>query len=311
MKISVMGAGGVGGYFGARLAAAGNDVSFVARGAHLEAMRERGLAVRSPLGDAHVRRVDASDDPAAIGPVDVVLFATKLYDTDAASELCRPLVGPDTVVVSFQNGVDGIAILRRALGERHVAGGVARISAAIAEPGVIGHYSGFAGITFGELDGIHSERLEAFHAVASAAGIDAHLADDIEAQMWEKFILLAPFSALTSLTRLPIGPILAEPRSRRLLQAAVGEVDAVARARGIGVRDDAAAKALAFMERMPASMKASMLMDLERGHRLELEWLAGAVCRNGAELGVATPVHDMALAALSPYADGTPQIPQP
>ena len=311
MKISVMGAGGVGGYFGARLAAAGNDVAFVARGAHLAAIREHGLRVRSPLGDVHVAPVVASDEPQSIGAVDVVLFATKLYDTEEAAERSRALIGPHTVVISLQNGVDGIETLCRVLGERHVAGGVARISASIAEPGVIGHYSGFAGISFGELDARRSERLQAFHACAVAAGIDARLADDIKVEMWEKFILLSALSAITSLTRLPVGPILDEPRSRTLLEQAVREVTAVARARGIGVRADAAESALGFMERMPRSMKASMLMDLERGNRLELEWLSGAVCRHGEELGVPTPVHRTALAALAPYVHGAPSIPQP
>ena len=304
-----MGAGGVGGYFGARLAAAGNDVSFVARGAHLEAMRERGLGVLSPRGDARVHPVVATDDPSTIGAVDVVLFATKLYDTEPAAALCRALLGADTVVVSLQNGVDGVDTLRRVLGERHVAGGVARISAAIAEPGVIGHYSGFAAIAFGELDGRRSERLARFHALAVAAGIDAELATDIQVTMWEKFILLAAFSAITSLARLPIGPVLGEPRSRALLEEAVAEVTAVARGSGIGVPADATQTAMGFMARMPPSMKSSMLMDLERGRRLELDWLSGAVCRRGAELGVPTPVHRFALAALAPYAHGSPAVP--
>lgn len=304
MKIAIMGSGGVGGYFGARLAEAGNDVAFVARGAHLAAIRERGLSIRSPLRDATVHPKQVTDDPREIGPVDIVLFATKLYDTESAGALCMPFVGPDTAVISLQNGVDSEEQLARKLGAAHVAGGVTRISAAIAEPGVIAHYSDFATLSFGEMSGERSGRLQAFLDVALAAGLDASLSDRITVELWEKFILLASMAAVTGVTRLPLGPIRDDPRSRRLMHDAIREVTRVGLARGIALPDDAAEGVIHLLENAPPTIKASMLMDLERGNRLELEWLSGSVCRMGEELGVDTPVHRVVLAALAPYANG-------
>ena len=306
MKIAVMGSGGVGGYFGARLAAAGNEVTFIARGAHLAAIESRGLQVRSPRGDIHIHPAKACDDPAGVGPVDIVLFATKLYDTQIAGELCRPLLGTDTAVISLLNGVDSEEQLGRILGPQHVVGGVARISAEIAEPGVIRHHSKFASIEFGELDGQRSDRLQAFLCAAENAQIDARLCDDISAAIWRKFIMLASFSAITTLTRLPAGPIRDNPECWNLMEAAANETGAVARARGVRLAENAVADIVEMIRRLPDTMKSSMLMDLERGNRLELEWLSGAVCRAGSETGVDTPVHRVVLAALSPFAAGEP-----
>jgi len=304
MKIAIMGSGGVGGYFGARLAATGNDVTFIARGAHLDAMRKVGLRVQSPLGDVHIDPADATDDPTEIGPVDIVLFATKLYDTESAGELCKPLIGADTAVISLLNGVDSEEQLSRILGAPHVVGGVARISAEIAAPGVIQHHTNFAIIEFGELDGQKSERLQTFLAAATAAKIDAQLCDDINIAIWQKFLLLASFSAITALTRLAAGPIRDNPETWNLMQEAAHEAGAVARARGVGLADNAVDEVVNIMGTLPDAMKASMLMDLERGKRLELEWLSGAVCRLGRETGVDTPVHRVVLAALSPFTAG-------
>jgi 2-dehydropantoate 2-reductase len=308
MKIAVMGSGGVGGYFGARLAAAGNDVSFIARGAHLSAMRNNGLRIKSPFGDVHVNPCAATDDPAEVGEVDIVLFATKLYDTDSAGELCKPFIGADTAVISLLNGVDSEEQLSRILGAGHVAGGVARISASITEPGVVQHHSNFASIEFGEMDGRPSERLQAFLTAAEDAEIDARLRDDIIVAIWEKFILLASFSAITTLARLPAGPIRDNPRTWKLMEAAARETGAVARSRGVRLADDAEERIVKMIRGLPEAMKSSMLMDLERGSRLELEWLSGAVCRFGREAGVDTPVHDVVLAALSPFAAGKPAL---
>jgi 2-dehydropantoate 2-reductase len=306
MKFAIMGSGGVGGYFGARLAAAGNDVSFIARGAHLEAIKSHGLRVQSPRGDMHIQPAQATSDPASVGAVDIVLFATKLYDTESAGEQCRALIGDETAVISLLNGVDSETQLSRILGKEHVAGGVARISAELAEPGVILHHSKFASIEFGEMDGKPSERLKAFLAAARHAQIDAELVDDINAAIWGKFIMLASFSAITTLTRLPAGPIRANPQTWSLMEAAVREAGAVARARDVQLGEKDVEKIIGFMHAMPETMKSSMLMDLERGRRLELEWLSGAVCRLGGEAGVETPVHGMALAALAPFANGRP-----
>ncbi len=306
MKIAIMGSGGVGGYFGARLAAAGNDVTFIARGAHLDAMRSDGLRVRSPLGDVHIEPADATDDPAEVGPVDIVLFATKLYDTESAGKLCKPFIGADTAVISLLNGLDSEEQLCRILGAEHVVGGVAHISAGIAAPGVIQHYSDFARIGFGELDGQKSRRLQAFLATATEAKIDAQLYDDINVAIWQKFILMASFSGVTALTRLPAGPIRNNPETWDLMQEAAREAGAVARARGVKLAENAVDDIVKILGTVPDAMKASMLVDLERGKRLELEWLSGAVCRLGRETGVDTPVHRLVLAALSPFAAGRP-----
>jgi len=304
MKIAVMGSGGVGGYFGARLAAAGNDVTFIARGAHLDAMKKRGLHLLSPHGDIHVHPLEASDNPATVGPVDIVLFATKLYDTESAGTLCKPFIGDDTAVISLLNGVDSEEQLIGILGKEHVVGGVARISAEIAEPGIIQHHSNFASIEFGELDGRRSHRLQEFHSAAEKSQIDAQLSDDIHAAIWLKFILLASFSAITTLTRLPAGLIREHAETTALMDAAAHEVAAVARARGVQLTESSIENVIGMLHRLPDAMKSSMLMDLERGNRLELEWLSGAVCRLGREAGVDTPVHRFVLAALLPFAAG-------
>lgn len=306
MKIAVMGSGGVGGYFGARLADAGNDVSFIARGAHLEAIRDEGLRVKSPFGDMHVTSVRATNDPADVGPVDIVLFATKLYDTESAGEMCKPFIGDDTAVISLLNGVDSEDQLSQILGANHVAGGVARISAEIAAPGVVHHHSNFASIEFGELDGRKSHRLQTFLDAAKAASIDAQLVDDINVAIWEKFILLAAFSAITSLTRLPAGPVRDNPETWELMQDAARETEAVARARGVNLAENVLETTTKFQRKMPDTMKSSMLIDLENGRRLELEWLSGAVCRLGHAAGVDTPINCLILAALSPFKAGNP-----
>lgn len=306
MKIAVMGSGGVGGYFGARLAAAGNDVTFIARGAHLAAIKNRGLTVLSRHGDVHIHPAEATDVPSEVGPVDIVLFATKLYDTQSAGQLCKPFIQADTAVISLLNGVDSEQQLSRILGPQHIVGGVARISAEIAEPGVIQHHSPFHSIEFGELDGRPSERLQALLRAAREAGVDAQLSDDIEAAIWRKFIMLASFSAITTLTRLAAGPIRSHPQTWGLLETAARETGAVARARGVGLDEKDVEGVVAMLRKLPDTMKSSMLMDLERGNRLELEWLSGAVCRVGSEAGVDTPVHRLTLAALTPFAAGKP-----
>jgi len=209
-------------------------------------------------------------------------------------------------VISLLNGVDSEQQLSRILGPQHVVGGVARISAEIAQPGVIQHHSSFASIEFGELDGRRSDRLQRFLGAAEKARINAQLCDDIDAAIWRKFIMLASFSAITTLTRLPAGPIRGNPQTWKLLEAAVREAEAVARARGVGLGENAVDDTVGMIQKLPDTMKSSMLVDLERGNRLELEWLSGAVCRSGREAGVDTPVHRVVLAALSPFAAGKP-----
>ncbi|HEY6334396.1 MAG TPA: 2-dehydropantoate 2-reductase [Alphaproteobacteria bacterium] len=304
MKIAVMATGGVGGYFGARLAAGGEDVHFIARGRHLDAIRERGLRVESANGDLRVHPARATDKPGDVGAVDIVIFAVKLWDTEAAGALCKPLLGPDTAVVSFMNGVDSEDRLIPLLGRDHVMGGVAYIASTIAEPGVIKHTGSMARIAFGELDGKRSARGERFLAACVAAGIEAKLSDNIVRDLWGKFALLASFSGVTCLTRKPMGPIRAEPVTRELLVESVREVIALSAAKRVDLGADFLEKQKAVMANMPAEMKSSMLVDLERGNRLELNWLSGAVARMGDEAKVATPIHHFIQTALKLYEMG-------
>ena len=304
MRIAVMGSGGVGGYLGGRLATGGEDVIFIARGAHLAAIRGHGLRIGSALGDARVQPAQASDDPARVGPVDLVIFAVKLYDTEAAAIATRPLVGPATGVVTFQNGVDSVDVLARILGREHVVGGVAQIASVVAEPGVIRHTGTMARFAFGELDGRASARVEALAAALSAAAVDHAVSDAVQRDIWAKMVFLATFAGLTALMRLPIGPIRTDPETRALYEAGVAEALAVARARGITLAEDFVAATLARTDQLPAAMKSSMLEDLERGRRLELAWLSGAIVRMGKELGVPTPVHGFITTGLKLHASG-------
>ena len=304
MKIAVMGSGGVGGYFGARLAQSGADVTFVARGAHGAAIRERGLRVYSPNGDVLVQPAKAASDPSGIGPVDIVMFCVKLWDVESAAEACKPLIGSDTAVICFQNGVDAEERAAGVLGPEHVAGGVAAIAALIEEPGTIRHTGTMAWLKYGELDGRASPRLDAFAEACGKAGFEASVSPDITADIWRKFAFLAPLAGATAATRMPIGPILADADTRRLFADLIAETVAVGRAKGARLEDGIEDKQLAFAEGLPGEMKASMLGDLERGNRLELPWLTGAVVRLGRELGVPTPVSAFVHTILKLHAEG-------
>jgi 2-dehydropantoate 2-reductase len=303
MHIAIVGSGGVGGYFGGRLASAGSHVSFLARGAHLEALRTRGLHIHSPLGDLHLAHVDATDDPVSVGPVDVVLFTVKLYDTDSALALLPPLIGTDTVVVPLQNGVDSVDRLIGAVGREHTAGGTAYVAAVIAEPGVIRHTANDR-LTFGELDGSVSVRLSRLQAACSAAGFSARLSERIEHDIWRKFVWLSMFSAVTAVTRLPIGPIREDSSLLTLCQAAALEGMAVAHAKGVSLPVKVLDELVPGLQALPPGAKSSMLEDLERGRPLELRWLSGAMVRIGEELGVPTPVHRFMTTVLAPHAPG-------
>ncbi len=308
MKIAVMGAGGVGGYFGARLAAAGETVGFVARGAHLDAMRRDGLRVLSPLGDVHLDPVRASDEAAEIGPVDVVIFAVKLWDTEAGALACRPLLAEGSVVISFQNGVESEAVLAESLGAEHVIGGVAQIAAVIAEPGLIRHSGTMARLIFGPRADGPSAPARAFLAACERAGIEATLTDDIERAIWNKFVFLAPLAGVTSVTRLPIGAVMADADIRALFRDAVAEAVAVGQARGVALDAATVDRVMDNAQTLPGGMKTSMQQDLERGGRLELPWLNGAVVHLGTETGVATPINRALYAALKAHAEGPPAV---
>lgn len=304
MKIAVFGTGGVGGYFGARLAAAGEEVHFIARGRHLEAMRENGLGIESPLGNADVEKALVTDEPRTVGPADMVMVAVKLYDTDEAVRACAPMVGPETCIASFQNGVIGGDVLTAAFGPGRVIGGTASISAVITAPGVITHTGRLASISFGEWDGSRSPRTEALLSAFENAGVDATLSPDITATIWSKFVFLSSFSGITCALRLPIGPIRDDPDHWSLLRRAMEETFAVARARGVQLPDDLIEQRIAFAEAFAAENFASMYHDLVAGKRIELPWLSGAVVDMGRELGVATPVHEGFCETLQPFVDG-------
>lgn len=304
MRIAVIGAGGVGGAFGAALAKAGADVTFVARGAHLAAMRKNGLRVEGGRGDTLISPCQATDDPASIGPVDIVMFCVKLWDVESAGERIKPLIGPDTAVITFQNGIDAPERLVPILGAGAVMGGVAQISATIAEPGVIRQTGTFMRLVFGELGGGKSARGEAFLALCKAAGFDASHSPAILTEIWMKFIILATNSAFTAATRTPIGKLREDADIMEQWDLATREVIALGKACGIALPDDAADKAMAFSKQAPPAMMASMAHDLIRGGRIELPWLSGKVVALGRERGVPTPVHAVLNAVLKPHANG-------
>lgn len=304
MKILVIGAGAVGGYFGVRLAAAGTDVTFVARGAHLAAIRDEGLRVESPLGNAHVRPAKVTDDPTSAGIVDVVLVAVKLWDTEAAAQRIRPVVGPGTAVISLQNGVQKDAVLRSVLGEGAVVGGVCYIAATIAQPGVIRHTGTLQKMVFGEYDANRSARCQALLDACTRAGIEAELSDDIERAIWEKFVAIVGLSATTAAIRLPVGPIRSHPQTRALLLDVMREAVAVGRAGGVRLDPGFAENRLAFWDTVSPAMTSSMHADLERGNRLELRWLSGAVVELGQEKGVPTPANRVLYDTLILHSEG-------
>jgi 2-dehydropantoate 2-reductase len=301
-----VGAGGVGGGFGAALAKAGADVTFIARGAHHAAMKSQGLKVESPRGDVHLVPTQATDDPRTVGPVDVVLFCVKLWDVESAGAHIKPMVGPTTAVIPLQNGIDAPERLVPILGAPAVMGGVAQISASIVAPGVIRQVGTFMRMAFGELDGKRSKRGEELLALCLKAGFEAALSEQILTDLWMKFILLATNASAMALARQPIGKLRDDPDMRPHLVAAYQEVIDVGRAKGIKLPTDALDRMLAFNAGAPPAMKASMALDLERGNRIELPWLGGKVVELGRQLGLPTPTHALMYAALKPYVMGAP-----
>ena len=306
MRIAIFGTGGVGGYFGGRLAACGADVSFVARGAQLKALQEHGLCIRSPLGDVQLATVKATDNPASIGPVDVVFFTVKLYDTQSATSDLKPLIGPKTVVVPLQNGVDSVDTLTRAIGAEHVAGGTCYLAAVISEPGVIRH-TAMNRMIFGALGNSPkiSSVLSELLAACAASGFEAVLSQNIQVDIWAKFVRLTVFSGMTAVTRCPIGVIRDNAALSEMARGALKESMAVALARGVPLTDALIDEVQVATAALPYNARSSMLEDLERGRRLELPWLSGAVVRIGQELGVPTPIHQFITTVLSPHVNGS------
>ncbi len=303
MRIAMMGSGGVGGYFGGRMAASGCDVTFIARGRHLAAMREHGLRIDSrDVGDATIKPVQATENPAEVGEVDYVIVGVKLWDTAAAGEAILPMLGPDTTVLSLQNGVDSDDVLAPIVGEQRLIGGVAFIASSIGAPGVIKHIGTMQRIVIGERTGGSSARVEALHEAMANGGITAEISNDIEKTIWEKFVFLIGLSATTTLMRTTLGPIREDVDGREFLLDAMRETVAVGRAKGVDLPIDFADDRLAFADGLPVDMTSSMHHDLENGNLLEVAWLSGTVARLGKALGVPTPVNHTVFAALKAHA---------
>jgi 2-dehydropantoate 2-reductase len=304
MRIAIMGSGGVGGYFGARLAKGGADVTFIARGAHLAAMREHGLSIQSAHAPLTLPKVNATDDPSTIGPVDLALFAVKLWDTESAARSLLPIMRPDTAIISLQNGVHKDDMLRAVFGDAAVMGGVGYMATTIVRPGVIGQTGSMQRMIFGEFDGRRSPRAEALLTACKAGGIDAEISADIRRAIWEKYVFLVGLSGATAAMRMPLGPIRDNPRSRAFLLDLMREVVAVGRAQGVALPEDYAEQRLAFADALPHDMTSSMHHDLQRGRPLELRWLSGGVVELGAAAGVPTPANRAVSDMLILHADG-------
>lgn len=301
----MMGSGGVGGFFGGRLAKAGHDVTFIARGAHLAAMREHGLTIENqPQGDIRVPGVRVTDAPASIGPVDLVIFSVKLWDTESAALQVKPIVGPETAVLSLQNGVVKDDVMRRVFGDAAVMGGVCYVATHISKPGVIHQTGTMQRIVVGEYDGRRSKRAADLHAAFLSSGVTAELSDDVRRSIWEKYVFLVGLSATTTTMRKALGPIRSNPQTRAFLQDIVREVVAVGRAHGVALPADFADNRMAFGDTLPADMTSSMHHDLEKGNRLEVEWLSGGVVRLGAEKGIPTPCNRAVCDILALHAGG-------
>ncbi|HVC55972.1 MAG TPA: 2-dehydropantoate 2-reductase [Stellaceae bacterium] len=304
MRIAVIGAGGIGAIYGAALAKAGNEVIFVARGAHLRAMQQNGLRVEGDRGETHIRPAQATDDVASVGPVDYALLCTKLWDVESAGAQLRPIVGPDTAVVTLQNGVDAHERLIPILGRAAVMGGSAFVTGSIVAPGIVRQTGTYFQIAFGELDGGITPRGERLRDACAAAGLEVTLSADIMVPLWEKFLVLVPLANVNALTRLPLGRYRADPDTWALVEASLAETAAAGRADGVRLPPDAVERGLAMLRSMPDHHMTSMGNDLLRGNRLELPWFAGKVVELGRRHGIPTPVNLFVYAALKLHAGG-------
>jgi 2-dehydropantoate 2-reductase len=290
MRIAMIGSGGVGGYFGARLARGGADVTFLARGAHLAALRTQGITVEGPEA-IHVNPVRATDDPSTMGVADLVLFAVKLWDTQSVLEQIKPVMGSDTAIISFQNGVLKDSYLRARYDPAQIMGGVGYVATTIGRPGVISQTGPMQRLIFGEFDGRRSARGEAFLEACLKGGINAELSPDIRREIWQKFVFLVGLSGTTTTMGVPIGPIRTNAQTRQFLLDIMREVVTVGRAHGVDLPEDYAERRLALADDVAPDMTSSMHHDLQRGNRLEVRWLAGGVVELGKQVGVPTPLN--------------------
>ena len=298
MRIAIMAAGAVGAYYGARLAAAGNDVSFIARGVHFAAIRQRGLKIESVHGDLHLKNPNVTDDPKTIGPVDIVMFAVKLWDTEQAAKAALPLIGPNTRLITFQNGIDSVERLAPIIGAEKTVGGVAYIASNMTAPGVIKHTSQFHHVRVGHADKHADPQLDAFVEIGKGAKLDFAMSENIERELWEKFIFLTSITGATAALRSSVGPIFADSQTRAFYRELMDEAYAVGCAKGIAIDPAYVDERFEFVSKIDPGIKSSMANDLERGSRLELDWLSGKVSALGRELNVPTPASDMVYVVL-------------
>ncbi len=309
MRFAILGSGAVGGYYGAKLARAGHAVTFIARGAHLAAIRQRGLAIRSPmLGDFTVD-ASAEEDTTRVGHVDVVVVAVKAYDNPTALPLIAPMLGPDSAVLTVQNGLDSAADVAAVVGEAPVLGGTTYIASALAEPGVIEQTGTHRRIVFGEVFGElprQSARVRAIHGALNSADIQSEAVDDGRVPIWEKFVFLVTLAGFTGASRLPIGPLWADPQIREQFLEGCREVERVARAEGVAVRADVIERITTYVAAIPGTMRSSLLIDLSQGKRIEVEALQGSIVRRARAIGVPVPIMSTLYALLKPYAAGPP-----
>ena len=310
MRFAILGSGAVGGYFGAKLARAGHDVTFIARGAHLQAMRQRGLEIRSPMLGDFVVKAPAEEDPGRIGPVDVVIVAVKAYDNDTALPIVRQLLGPNTTILPLQNGVESSAQLAERYGEAPVLGGVTYIATALSSPGVIEQTGTYRRIVFGEVFGSlprMTDRVRALHEALTAADIQSEPVPDGRIPIWEKFIFLVSLAGFTGAARLPIGPLWNDEFIRARFLDGCREIERLARAEGVPVAHDIIEKIGTYVRGIPGSMRSSLLIDLSQGKRIEVEQLQGAVVRRAQARGVPVPIVSTLYAVLKPWSSGAPQ----
>jgi 2-dehydropantoate 2-reductase len=304
MRIAVVGAGGIGGIYGASLAKAGADVTFIARGAHLAAMQANGLRIEGDRGEMQIQPAQATDDPASVGPVDYVIFCVKLWDVESAGVAIKPMVGPETAVIPQQNGVDAHERLIPILGREAVMGGTAWVTGSIVAPGVIRQTGTYQRLIFGELDGSLSQRGRALADACAAAGFDGDFNANVLVPIWEKFLGIVPLSSVNSLTRVPLGIYREDPELWGLCEAALRETIAVGLAEGVALPPDSVDKVIGQMRSMPPHHMTSMCNDLLRGNRIELPWFAGKVVELGRKHGIATPTCNLLYAALKPHVNG-------
>lgn len=300
MRIAVYGSGGVGGYFGGRLAMSGQAVAFIARGAHLQAMRERGLEVESIKGDFTLPSPNATDNPVEIGPVDVVLVCVKNWQVPAVARAMAPMIGPKTCVVSLLNGVEAPERLGETLGRGRVLGGVAKIFSFIERPGLVRHVGHEPTLMLGELDGVSSERLKELARVLTGAGVTVELPDSILLEIWKKFLFITAWGGLGAISRAPIGILRQEPGTRTIIGSCMDETVAVAKAAGIELPEDIIPKTWAFIDGLEPAGTSSLQRDIAAGRPSELDAWNGAVVRLGRRYGVATPTHQLITDALTP-----------